>query len=84
MAPSAGVQEASGQRSQIQGLSLGWSCVEPGVGLGDPRGSLPTWAAVAKAKGQYNDYVEMYSGEMFKHGLRRICKFCCSLVLVGK
>ena len=43
MAPSAGVREASAQRSQIQGLSLGWSCVEPGVGLGDPRGSLPTW-----------------------------------------
>ena len=24
------------------GLNFGWSCVEPGVGLDDPRGSLLT------------------------------------------
>ena len=34
---SAGVQQ-----SDI-GFDLGWCCVEPGVGLHDPCGSLPTW-----------------------------------------
>jgi len=36
------VQEASGQCSHPYGLSFVWSCVEPGVGLDDPSGSLPT------------------------------------------
>jgi len=39
---NAGVQEACGQCSQTYGLIFGWSCVEPGVGLSDPCGSLPT------------------------------------------
>lgn len=30
------------QHSQTQGLNFGRSCVEPGVGLGAPHGSLPT------------------------------------------
>ena len=33
----------SGQCSQTQGLDFGYSYVEPGVGLSDPYGSLPTW-----------------------------------------
>mgnify|MGYP001859384664 FL=1 len=40
---AAGVPEAFGQCSQTQGLNFGWSCVEPGVGLDDPCGSIPTW-----------------------------------------
>ena len=39
----ARVQETSGQHSQTYDLIFGWSCVEPGVGLSDPCGSLPTW-----------------------------------------
>ena len=39
----AGAQEASGQRSQTYGRIFGWFCVESGVGLDDPNGSLPTW-----------------------------------------
>jgi len=39
---AAGVQGAFGQCSQTQSLDFGWSCVKPGVGLGDPCGSLPT------------------------------------------
>jgi len=39
---SAGVQGTFGQHSQTLGLNFVWSCVEPGVGLGDPCGSLPT------------------------------------------
>ena len=34
------VQEAFGQCSQTSGWNLGWSSVEPGVGLNDPSGSL--------------------------------------------
>ena len=29
--------------AQTLGLNVGWCCVEPGVGLSDPYGSLPTW-----------------------------------------
>lgn len=40
---AAGAQEASGQHTQTQGLDLRWSCcMEPGVGLDGPYGSLPT------------------------------------------
>ena len=38
----AGVQEVSEQCSQTYNLISGWSCVEPGVGLDDPYGSIPT------------------------------------------
>ena len=31
-----------GQHSQTKDSNVGWSCVEPGVGLDDPCGSLPT------------------------------------------
>ena len=37
-----GVQEVFGQCSQTYGLIFGWSCVELGIGLNDPCGSLPT------------------------------------------
>lgn len=37
----AGVQEASGQRCQTNGLIFVWSCVVPAVGLDDPYGFLP-------------------------------------------
>jgi len=42
---AAGVQEASGQCSQIYDLIFGWHCVEPGarISYSDPSGSLPTW-----------------------------------------
>ncbi|KAJ7396175.1 hypothetical protein BTVI_147576 [Pitangus sulphuratus] len=36
------VQEAFGQHSQAHGVILEVSCAEPGVGLDDPDGSLPT------------------------------------------
>ena len=36
------IQEAFGQHSQAFGLILGWSCMEPGVGLHDPCGFLAT------------------------------------------
>ena len=39
---SAGAQGVFGQRCQTLGLDLGWCCVDPGVGLSDPCGSLPT------------------------------------------
>lgn len=38
----AGVQGVFGQRSKMYGLISGWSCVEQGVELGNPRGSLAT------------------------------------------
>lgn len=38
---SAGGEEAIRQHSQTHGLIFGRSCVEPGVGLVDPCGSLP-------------------------------------------
>ena len=41
-APSARVQGVFGQCSQTQDWDFGWCCVEPGVGLSDPCGSLPT------------------------------------------
>ena len=34
--------QAFGHCSQTQGLVLGWFCEEPGVGLSDPWGSLPS------------------------------------------
>jgi len=40
-APSAGVEEVFGHRSQTEGLDLEWCCVEPRVGLSDPCRSLP-------------------------------------------
>lgn len=36
------VQGVFEQHSQTQGLDFGWCCVEPGVGLDGPCGSLPT------------------------------------------
>ena len=39
---AAGVQEVFGQRSQVWGFNFERSCVEPGVGLDDPCGPLPT------------------------------------------
>ena len=39
---AVGVQEAYGQCSQTYGLIFGCCFVEPGVGLSDPYGSLPT------------------------------------------
>ena len=39
----ARVQEVFGHCSQILGLSFGWCCVGPGVGLGDLYGSLLFW-----------------------------------------
>ena len=36
------VQGVSGQCSQTHGLIFGWCCMEQGVGLYDPYGSLPT------------------------------------------
>ena len=36
---AAGVQGAFGLRSQIWGLNVGWSCMQPGGGLKDPCGS---------------------------------------------
>jgi len=39
----SGVKKTFGQCSQTQGLSFEWSPVDPGVGLGDPCGSLPTY-----------------------------------------
>lgn len=36
-------EEMFGQRSQTHSLIFGWFFVEPGVGLSDPCGSLPTW-----------------------------------------
>ena len=38
----AGAQEVFGQHSQTHGLFFWGSCMEPGVGLDDPCGSLPT------------------------------------------
>lgn len=38
----ATVQAVSGQLSQTYRLILGRSCVEPGVGINNPCGSLPT------------------------------------------
>ena len=38
----AGVQEASGECSQTYGLIFEWSSVEPGVGLNELYGFLPT------------------------------------------
>lgn len=43
MAQADGVQEAFGQCSQTQDLNFGCSHVEPGVGLCDASGPLPTW-----------------------------------------
>ena len=43
VAATGASQEVSGQCSQMYGLMFGWSSVEPGVGLDDPYGSLPTW-----------------------------------------
>lgn len=40
---AAGIQEASGQCTQIYGLIFRWSCVEPGFGFRDPYESLSTW-----------------------------------------
>lgn len=40
---AAGTQGAFGQQSQTFGLMFGWCCVEPGVGLHDPCGSVPAW-----------------------------------------
>jgi len=37
-----GAQGAFGHSSQTYGLDIGWSYVEPRVGLNDPRGSSPT------------------------------------------
>lgn len=37
---SAGAQGVFGQSSQTLGLNIGWSCVEPRVGLNDLCGSL--------------------------------------------
>lgn len=41
-----GVQEVFAQHSVTQSLNFGWLCVDPGVGLKDPYGSLPTWVIV--------------------------------------
>jgi len=38
----AEIQEASGLWAQRYDLTFGLTCVEPGVGLDDPYGSLPT------------------------------------------
>ena len=38
----AGVQYAVGQHSQTHSLFFGWFFEDPGVGLNDPCGSLPT------------------------------------------
>ena len=37
-----GLEGEFAQRSQTLGLTSGWSCVEPGAGLNDPYGPLPT------------------------------------------
>jgi len=46
----ARVLEASGQSSQIYGLIFEWSCVEPGIGLSDPCGFIPTWDVIGFLK----------------------------------
>lgn len=39
---AGGVQEVFGQHPQKCGLDFEWPCVDPGVGLQDSCGSLPT------------------------------------------
>ena len=39
----AGIQEPFGKYPQKCSLNFGWSCVEPGAGLGDLCESLPSW-----------------------------------------
>lgn len=40
---AAGVEGAFGHLYQTEGVNFGWYFVEPGVGLSNSYGSVPTW-----------------------------------------